>query len=103
MNIYVTHCARCGKSFVPGAEHIYRDGKVLFCSWNCLCAHRKDKATKKRAPIHKDRNIAIAKMFLSGTSRKEISQKYNLSYDATGVAIRQGCEFLEDENAKNIR
>ena len=34
-------CKRCGKIFVPAAQHIYRDYKGIYCSWTCY-NHRND-------------------------------------------------------------
>lgn len=42
-------CPICGKSFVPGAEHIYKsdiDGKLV-CSWTCMLkSERENKKIK---------------------------------------------------------
>lgn len=35
-------CHKCGKSFIPGAEHIYKDHSRWYCCWTCYL-HRKDK------------------------------------------------------------
>lgn len=35
-------CHKCGKLFIPGAEHIYKDHSKWYCCWTCYL-HRKDK------------------------------------------------------------
>ena len=39
MAILMKQCARCGKMFIPGAEHLYkliRDNKTqYYCSYTC--------------------------------------------------------------------
>ena len=37
-------CHKCGKVFIPGAEHIYRDHNKWYCKWTCYL-HRKDNVT----------------------------------------------------------
>ena len=43
-------CRRCGKMFIPGAEHIYKTKRyknttLYYCSWTCYI-HSEDKETK---------------------------------------------------------
>lgn len=42
-------CKRCGKIFIPGAEHIYKSNKsnrtIYYCSWTCYL-HSEDKELK---------------------------------------------------------
>ncbi len=42
-------CPICGKSFIPGAQHIYKseiDGKLV-CTWSCMLeSERKNKKLK---------------------------------------------------------
>lgn len=43
-------CKRCGKVFIPGAEHIYKSKKyksrsIYYCSWTCYL-HSEDKELK---------------------------------------------------------
>lgn len=42
LSIQEKKCRKCGKNFVPAAEHIYKDGSAYFCGWTCFL-HRKDK------------------------------------------------------------
>lgn len=35
-------CHKCGKVFIPGAEHIFRERGKWYCKWTCY-SHRKDK------------------------------------------------------------
>lgn len=42
-------CHKCGKTFIPGAEHIYKDHSKWYCCWTCYL-HRKDKEVKPAAP-----------------------------------------------------
>ncbi len=37
-------CHKCGKIFIPGAEHIFRDHGKWYCKWTCY-SHRKDKVS----------------------------------------------------------
>ena len=37
-------CHKCGKPFIPGAEHVFRDHGKWYCKWTCY-SHRKDKVT----------------------------------------------------------
>lgn len=41
-----TKCSRCGKNFIPGAEHLYRAGELIFCSYTCYDKHLTEKENK---------------------------------------------------------
>ena len=44
-------CPICGKSFIPGAQHIYKseiDGKLV-CTWSCMLeSEKKNKKLKSK-------------------------------------------------------
>ena len=35
------HCSRCGKLFIVAPQHIYKQGRKVYCSWTCY-NHRND-------------------------------------------------------------
>ena len=45
-------CKVCGKSFIPAAQHAYKDRRSpyqLVCSWSCVCeSERLKKKSQKR-------------------------------------------------------
>lgn len=45
-------CSKCGKKFIPAPQHIYVDGRKIYCSWHCY-NHRKDVAIDQRKKIKK--------------------------------------------------
>ena len=43
-----TKCSRCGKMFIPGAEHLYKIGdRLIFCSYTCYDHHLTEKEAKE--------------------------------------------------------
>lgn len=38
-------CHKCGKIFIPGVEHIYKERGKYYCCWTCFL-HRKDPEVK---------------------------------------------------------
>lgn len=100
-NLHTAKCARCKKVFYLTSEHVYKEHGKLFCSWSCLCAHRREKEEKRKPtgrPIkNRDRDIEIAKLHKQGFTGKQIAEIYKLSYEATLDAIKRGYKYLEDE------
>lgn len=51
-------CEKCGKSFIPTYEWVYKDNEKYYCSWTCY-NHRndfkKDQPNKNAANIHTKR------------------------------------------------
>lgn len=41
------YCAKCGKSFIPAPEHIFKCGSKYYCKWTCYL-HRNDSEVKKK-------------------------------------------------------
>ena len=42
-------CTRCGKTFIPAPQHIYRDSAGVYCSWTCYHHRRDNKRAKYSA------------------------------------------------------
>ena len=67
-------CKKCGKIFVPAPQHMYRDGKGLYCSWTCY-NHRNDGNHQKRAfkyvEVYDKNDGHLLRRFTSATDAAE--------------------------------
>ncbi len=68
------NCPICGKLFVRSPKHLYKDGKVCYCSWTCYNhrdkkrkAHLVEQYTKSGKLIHKYQDLEQAATSVDGT------------------------------------
>jgi hypothetical protein len=41
-------CSRCGKNFIPAPQHVFVDGRAIYCSWTCFNRRNDNKKKKKK-------------------------------------------------------
>lgn len=65
-------CKKCKKVFIPAPQHVYRDGRGMYCSWHCF-NHRNDAKTErkiKKVELHSESGCLL-KVFTSATDAAE--------------------------------
>ena len=79
-------CSKCGKNFVPAAQHLYRDEENFYCSWTCF-NHKDDRVhTKKLKPVEMLSTSGI--LIKEFASVKEAAQKTDFEMEK----IQQACK-----------
>lgn len=79
-------CIKCGKIFIPAANHIYKDHRGFYCSWTCY-NHRDD-----NTPYNRSRGVAqcsldgeVIRTFLSAVFAAEFIK-------GTVNGVRKACK-----------
>ena len=84
-------CPKCGKIFIPAAQHRYKIGDTYWCKWTCYL-HRDDNENTSRA-----RKIEVydewGDLLRTFNSAKEVDEQ--LGYPEHGVmdACRLGTKY----------